>query len=119
MENRAARVLPTRQGYDLWAEVYDTDGNPLVLLEEPQVARLLGDVSGLAVLDVACGTGRHSVRLAAAGADVIGIDFSEGMLAKAKAKATAGTARFINHDVATRLPSASASFDRVLCCLAR
>src|SRR5262245_31904844 len=117
MERRTPRVLPTREGYDLWAEVYDTDGNPLVLLEEPHVARLLGDVRGLAVLDVACGTGRHTVRLAEAGADVIGVDFSEGMLAKARQKA--GTAaRFIHHDVATRLPFEAETFDRVLCCLA-
>ena len=42
-------VVPTRDGYDRWSDVYDGDGNPLVLLEEPHVARLLGDVRGLSV----------------------------------------------------------------------
>jgi malonyl-CoA O-methyltransferase len=118
MEKRAPLVLPTREGYDRWAEVYDTDGNPLVLLEEPHVVRLLGDVRGLAVLDVACGTGRHTIRLAQAGADVIGVDFSEGMLAKARQKPGAGAARFVHHDIATPLPFEPATFDRVLCGLA-
>jgi hypothetical protein len=39
-------VLPAREGYDRWAEVYEDDGNPLLPLEEEQVARLLGDVRG-------------------------------------------------------------------------
>jgi ubiquinone/menaquinone biosynthesis C-methylase UbiE len=118
MERSSPLILPTREGYDRWAEVYDTDGNPLVLLEEPHVIRLLGDVNGLRVLDVGCGTGRHTIRLAQSGSEVIGLDFSEGMLAKAREKAGTGAARFIQHDIATRLPFDPGTFDRVLCCLA-
>ena len=58
----------TRAGYDQWASCYDTDGNPLVALEQSHVDLLLGDVRGLSVLDVGCGTGRHAIRLAGAGA---------------------------------------------------
>src|SRR5208337_3834007 len=79
-------VLPTRAGYDRWAACYDTDGNPLIALEEPQVDRLLGEVRGLAVLDVGCGTGRHAIRLAGAGAIVQALDFSAGMLEQARKK---------------------------------
>src|SRR3954469_9134228 len=86
----AAEVLPTRDGYDRWAATYDTDGNPLIALEEPHVDALLGDVRGLCVLDVGCGTGRHALRLARAGAAVTAIDFSEAMLAQARAKVGAG-----------------------------
>src|SRR5262245_41576442 len=57
-------VVPTKDGYDRWSEIYEEDGNPLILLEESHVARSLGDVAVLSVLDVGCGTGRHSVRLA-------------------------------------------------------
>ena len=53
-------VLPTKEGYDRWSEIYEEDGNPLILLEEPHVERLLGNVTGLSILDVGCGTGRHS-----------------------------------------------------------
>ena len=48
--------LSAREGYDRWAEVYDTDGNPLIALEERHLDRLLGAVEGLAVVDVGCGT---------------------------------------------------------------
>jgi malonyl-CoA O-methyltransferase len=110
-------TLPTREGYDLWAEIYDDEANPLVLLEEPLVERLLGEVRGLAVLDVGCGTGRHAVRLAQAGAHVTGLDFSRGMLAKARAKAGAEKVDFREHDLGAPLPFEDASFDRVLACL--
>jgi len=31
--------IPTRTGYDRWAEIYDGETNPLVVLEEPHVMR--------------------------------------------------------------------------------
>src|SRR5688572_13307737 len=91
--------LPTREGYDRWAPTYDTDGNPLVALEEPLVERLMGEVEGLDVLDVGCGTGRHAIRLAAAGARVRGIDFSEAMLDQARQKPGAERVEFRGHDL--------------------
>ncbi len=97
--------------------MYDSDGNPLIALEEPRVAELLGDVRGLAVCDIGCGTGRHAIRLAGAGARVTALDFSEGMLAQARGKPGAERVAFIHHDIATRLPLADDEFDRVICCL--
>jgi ubiquinone/menaquinone biosynthesis C-methylase UbiE len=111
------RVLPTREGYDLWAEVYDVDGNPLIALEEPRVQELLGPVSGLRVLDVGCGTGRHALRLAREGAKVEALDFSTGMLTRAREKAGALPIHFQLHDLATPLPFADDTFERVLCSL--
>ena len=116
-------TVPTRQGYDQWAAVYDTDGNPLIALEEPRVGELLGDVAGLDVADIGCGTGRHAIRLAATAAApnrhtrVTAVDFSSGMLAQARAKPGAERVNWIEHDFASPLPLADRSFDRVLCAL--
>jgi len=111
-------LLPTREGYDRWAVIYDDEDNPLIRLEEPQVTTLLGDVRGLDVLDLGCGTGRWTARLATAGAHVTALDFSAGMLARAREKVPANAAvRFVEHDIARLLPLANAAFHRVLCAL--
>jgi len=103
-----------RKGYDRWASIYDREANPLVALEEPVVREALGDVAGLSILDLGCGTGRHSVWLSSVGATVTGIDFSEGMLEEARRKAGEGTVRFLAHDLHQPLPFADGVFDRVV-----
>jgi malonyl-CoA O-methyltransferase len=103
-----------RSGYDRWAEVYDHELNPLVGLEEPVVHEALGDVRGLAVLDLGCGTGRHALWLASAGARVTAVDFSEGMLDEARRKPGASAVRFLVHDLHRPLPFAAGAFDRVV-----
>lgn len=107
--------VSTQAGYDRWAEIYDGDDNPLVAIEEPHVQALLGEVRGLHILDVGCGTGRHAVRLAETGAQVTAIDFSEGMLQKARLKPGAAPVQFFAHDLAHPFPFPSQSFDRVVC----
>jgi SAM-dependent methyltransferase len=107
-------VSGVRGGYDRWAAVYDHDANPLQALEEPRVWAAVGDVRGWSVLDLGCGTGRHSLWLAAVGATVTAVDFSEGMLAEARRKPGADAVRFVAHDLHTPLPFADASFDLVV-----
>lgn len=109
------QVIGTREGYDRWAEVYESDGNPLTAMEEPVVAQLLGSVADLDVLDLGCGTGRHSLPLSEAGARVTGVDFSGGMLEVARAKG--GDVTFLEHDLTEPLPFDDASFDRAISCL--
>ena len=103
-----------RDGYDRWSEIYDHDANPLIALEEPVVREALGPVAGLTVLDLGCGTGRHALWLAAAGASVTAVDFSEGMMAKAREKPGAERVRFLVHDLHERLPFPDGGFDRVV-----
>jgi malonyl-CoA O-methyltransferase len=93
-----------REKYDRWAEVYDHDANPLPALEEPAVRAAAGQVEGLAVLDLGCGTGRHALWMAAAGATVTAVDFSEGMLAEARRKPGAARVRFVVHNLEKPLP---------------
>lgn len=109
--------LPTREGYDLWSQIYDEEDNPVIRLEESLINQWLGDVNGLSVLDLGCGTGRHSLSMSQAGAQVTAVDFSTGMLAKATAKPGADQIHFQMTDLTQPLPFESDSFDRILSCL--
>lgn len=111
-------LLPTDAGYDRWSEIYDAENNPLILLEQPRVRALLEHARGLDVVDLGCGTGRHTLWLAGRGARVTAVDFSDGMVARARAKPGWEGVHFIRHDL-TRppLPLPDASFDRVLSAL--
>jgi SAM-dependent methyltransferase len=101
-------------GYDLWAQVYDHDANPMVAMEDPLVRRAVGDPKGLRVLDLGCGTGRHALWLAAGGAEVWALDFSEGMLREARAKPGAEAVHFRAHDLHEPLPFEEDRFDLVV-----
>lgn len=53
-------------------------------LNNPVAFRLIGDVKGKRVLDLACGEGYNTRILAAKGAKVTGVDFSEQMIEAAR-----------------------------------
>lgn len=111
MNDQPAAVQP---GYDRWAAVYDHDANPLQALEQPVVREWAGEVGGLRTLDLGCGTGRHTLWLAAEGADVTAVDFSDGMLAEARKKPGADGVRFVQHNLHEPLPFADGAFDLVV-----
>ncbi|MFN0135310.1 MAG: class I SAM-dependent methyltransferase [Phycisphaerae bacterium] len=106
--------VSVRDGYDRWAEIYDDEDNPLIAVERQHLAWILGDVRGEDVLDAGCGTGRHSIELAAAGANVSACDLSPGMLARARAKPGGDRVRFFEHDLHKPLPIADRSIDLVI-----
>ena len=68
------------------------------------LVQALGPFEGRRILDVGCGKGRFARRLESLGADIVGIDFSTGML-----KEAVGSSRSLGS--ATRLPFAASSFD--------
>ncbi|WP_122089413.1 class I SAM-dependent methyltransferase [Halalkalicoccus subterraneus] len=85
--------------------------------EKEAVSSALGDLQDKTVLEIACGTGRFSVMLGARGAEVVGLDISDAMLAQGREKARgAGLSErveFIRGDAA-RLPFPDDHFDAVL-----
>lgn len=120
--------VSTDEGYSRWAREYDDYPNPLIMIEEPIVRALvetsLGATQGRRVLEVACGTGRHTLWLAKmSSAPVItAVEPNREMLAIARAKASELAASSDRgtpsitwlEGEAAHLPVADASFDVVL-----
>ena len=81
-------VVPqsNQQKYDLWSAFYGHYPNPTVALDELQAPSFYQPWRAQRILDIGCGTGRHTKRLLEQNNTVLGIDISEGMLNKAKAK---------------------------------
>jgi cytosine/adenosine deaminase-related metal-dependent hydrolase/ubiquinone/menaquinone biosynthesis C-methylase UbiE len=99
--------------FDIWAQVYDEQANPLLTLEQRFLSRMLPDIGGLDVLDVGCGTGRWLHLLASHHpASLTGVDASPQMLQRASTKL--GTTSRLHLGSCVALPVPSATADLVL-----
>jgi 2-polyprenyl-3-methyl-5-hydroxy-6-metoxy-1,4-benzoquinol methylase len=117
----------TREAWDHNAAFWDErmgEGNDFVeVLIWPATIRLLGLRPGERVLDVACGNGLTSRRLAAMGARVMALDFSAEMIARARQRTTEHTDRIEYHvldatDEAALLALKEGGFDAAICNMA-
>jgi ubiquinone/menaquinone biosynthesis C-methylase UbiE len=92
---------PVVEAFDAWSEVYDTQPNPLLALEERVLGSMMPDVRGLDVLDAGCGTGRWLEWLVARSPrSLVGVDISPAMLLLAGIK--------LSHNCSLRLGSCTA-----------
>jgi SAM-dependent methyltransferase len=104
--------------YDQIADLYEQRSGRTV--SDPATAALLdlaGDVSGLRLLEVACGPGRVARELARRGATLTGLDISVGLLAKAQAYEAAEPLgiSYRHADVTTSDLLEGQLFDGVIC----
>lgn len=92
MENTPQANEETRKVWDANAAFWDKrmgEGNDFVnILIWPAIERLLELKEGQHILDIACGNGLSSRRLAAKGAHVVALDFSEEMIRHARFRST-------------------------------
>ena len=86
MTNTGSFSQDNRLGYDRWAPIYDAYVNSTVAVDDAAFPSLWAHVRNKTVLEIGCGTGRHTLRLATAGNHVTGLDISPQMLKLAKKK---------------------------------
>lgn len=96
MASEAARYDEFAEWYEQWTSGF----GPTLISAHPE---LMPPLSGLRVLDLACGHGRLTRDLARAGAKVVGVDFSVALLDRARANDSSGIS-YVLADV-TRTPT--------------
>jgi len=99
-----------RAGFDVFRDVFTW----------PAFERFLGDVVGLDVIDLGCGEGTNTRRLARAGARMTGIDLSKKLIAHARAAEKSEPLGIAYHigSYSERSAFPEASFDRTISTLA-
>lgn len=106
-----------RRFFQATADRYDEEVfTRATTVEVAELRELLDLPAGGRLLDVGCGTGRHAVPLALAGARVTGVDLSPAMLARAAARAEdAGVALDLVEADARELPDHLGPYDAAVC----
>jgi ubiquinone/menaquinone biosynthesis C-methylase UbiE len=106
---------PIQHAYDRWSEVYDSDANATRDLDASVLRRQPLALEGKDVLELGAGTGKNTVWLAERARQVVALDFSQGMLDRARARlGSAGNVRFQLQDLRAHWAVPDAAFDRVV-----
>ena len=103
--------------YDRWAKTYDADPNRTRELAASVLRQSDLELAGRDVIEIGCGTGRNTEWLVERAESVVAIDFSEGMLWRAKARVQSPHVRFVRHDIRAGWPQAAAAADLVIAML--
>lgn len=83
--------------------------------EWPFLAHVLSSAPTPRVLDLGCGTGEHSRLLASRGFDLVGVDASEAMLARARERTTGDNPRYVAGDIADVGAIVAGEFGAAIC----
>ena len=103
----------TLKAYKKWAKNYDTHPNPHTLVEHKDFIKLTDPQKNEIILDAGCGTGKYTIEIYNAGANVIGIDFCTDMLEIARKKIP--QVHFLKYNLNKKLPFKNRHFDKITC----
>lgn len=100
--------------YEKWSQIYDSQENPTRDLSTAVLKTTLPPLKNLKIVEAGCGTGGNTQWLASQCEQLIGLDFSESMLALAKEKVKAAHVQFEVQDLLDRWAVADGWADIVL-----
>jgi len=104
-----------QQAYTDWSATYDQDRNLTRDLDEIVTRETLANLHCNSALELGCGTGKNTAFLAGISQHVTAIDFSEGMIERARQKLSFDNATFFVADILEPWRFEAQSFDLVVC----
>jgi malonyl-CoA O-methyltransferase len=108
-------TMSIQNAYNEWSQTYDTDRNLTRDLDQQGMREALADLRFNSILEIGCGTGKNTSFLAQIGVRVHALDFSDGMIEKAKEKVNAANVRFSMADLTQRWPCEDQAYDLIVC----
>ncbi len=109
--------MNNQEAYNAWSESYDFVKNNTRDVEAIALRKMLSAETFENVLEIGCGTGKNTAWLLTKAKSVTGADFSDDMLAQAKAKINADNVEFIKTDVRENWKFPDNYFDLITCSL--
>lgn len=91
--------MSIKEAYNNWAASYDQMENKTRDLEKIAAKKTLENLSYSNVVEIGCGTGKNTIWIAEKADQLIGLDFSNEMLTKAKQKFQSSNVDFIETDI--------------------
>jgi len=107
--------MSIQDAYTNWSLTYDEDRNRTRDLDQQVTYSTLSGQHLGSIVETGCGTGKNTGFLAEIGDKVTALDFSAGMLARARAKVQAANVTFVEADLTQVWPVEDRSADLVVC----
>lgn len=104
-----------QNAYNQWSQTYDTDRNLTRDLDRQVMLETLADRQFKSILELGCGTGKNTLFLVKIAEQVHALDFSQGMIEKAKEKVNAENVRFSMADLTQTWPCEDRAYDLIVC----
>jgi ubiquinone/menaquinone biosynthesis C-methylase UbiE len=109
--------MTIQEAYNSWSSIYDTNQNKTRDLEAVALKHILKDKTFENILEIGCGTGKNTEWLHKKAKKLVGVDFSEDMLNKAKQKISSENVQFVRADIQEDWSFQDETFDLVTCSL--
>lgn len=107
--------MSIQKAYNSWSEIYDSNDNKTRDLDKKATISVLSEYSFKKVLELGCGTGKNTEFLLSKAKEITAVDFSEGMLAKAKTKFPSDNIKFVQADITKPWNFTDETFDVLTC----
>lgn len=104
-----------QSAYNYWSSLYDKDSNLTRDLDAEIVREEFCNFKFDSIFEIGCGTGKNTVFFSEIADKVYAIDFSEGMILKAKEKIKSGNVQFTQADIIHKWPIETGTIELVTC----
>jgi malonyl-CoA O-methyltransferase len=107
--------MSIQNAYNEWSGIYDSNQNLTRDLDAQVTRATLANRHFRSILELGCGTGKNTIFFSEIAEKVHALDFSDGMIQKAKEKVTAENVRFETADLTHHWNCEDSVYDLISC----